>query len=179
MRSFLLVGSIQTLGGEQPNFLDLGSFLSDYIINDETADAFLDHQAEWNFFARSSAVFNTWWRAADLEQTDCILLDHPRLPPDDRPEEVTTLSSDMLVDALSGSFSSMSDLDDDDYIRIGGECLLITSGSNVSRGALGTDAEEHESGSPVYKFDRKFFIKHIGYSPMSLDWRITAEALPA
>ena len=41
LRSFLLIGSIQSMGGREPNFLDLGSFESDLITDNDTADEFM------------------------------------------------------------------------------------------------------------------------------------------
>ena len=164
-------------------FLDLGSFQSDFIIDNETAAEFMRHQAEWNFFPRSTVGFDTWWRAADLEHGDCILVDHPTLPPDDRPEEVATLSSGISASQTVVQMSSLSEFVVGDFLRIGSECLKYNGQSGGSsgileRGALGTDAETHTDGDPALKFNRKFFIKDMGYSPMSLDWRLTAEALP-
>ena len=178
MRSYLQIGSIQSLGGNNPNFLDLGAFLSDFIIDDTTADAFLDHQAEWHFFQRTSAIFNTWWYAAGLDQTDCILLDHPRLPPDDRPVQITTLSQNVGESAGSINVVSSAGLSTGDYLKIGSECLKLGNNLSVNRGQLGTNEETHLSGEAVYRIDRKFFVKHIGYSPASFDWRISAEAFP-
>ena len=183
LRSLLLIGSIQSMGGSEPNFLDLGSFQSDLIIDNDTADLFLEHQAEWNFFPRSTVIFDTWWRAADLQHADCILVDHPTLPPDDRPKEVATLSSDISDSQTIIQMSSLSEFVLGDFLRIGNECLQYNEELSVSsgvflRGSLGTEIDAHLNGDSVKKFYRKFFIKDMDYFPMSLDWRITAEAFP-
>ena len=105
------------------------------------------------------------------------------MPPDDRPEEVTTIDQDLTVSETVLDFADNDEASPDDYFRIGDECIKIvsteTSGEKViERGVLGTNAETHTDGDPALKFNRKFFIKGMDYSPMSLDWRLTAEALP-
>ena len=183
MKSYLLIGAHQTMGGQEPNFLDLGAFLSDYIVNDTTAEQFVNHQTEWHFLARTMAAFDTWWRASDLEQTDCILIDHPKLPPDDRPQEVTTLSQSVTNSSTTMRFASVAGLATGQYILIGKEIVRLGSSAgsntyNVHRQQLGTDRTAHTTGSSAKQFKRKFYIKHIGYRPMSLDWRLTTEAFP-
>ena len=84
MRSYVRLGeSLQSLGGEVVKVSDgsdVGSYKSHFITDDETAELFINHLADWHFVPKRIVRFIAGVRASDLQQGDCIVLEHPTLP---------------------------------------------------------------------------------------------------
>ena len=194
IRSQLRYKTTNPLGQELKDYTDIGGYTSDFIADDSTAVAFVDHLVTLRSQRRLQVEFGTWLNAVDVELGDTVWLDHPWLPVSRRPVQYTTLGA-----ALNDSATSVTVQDGDatlfrqvssgekDFIRVNYEVMevqtIVTSGSantiTVTRAQCGTQAAAHDDDTPVYHLNRvRFEVVGTQYDLDNVQIRIQAQETP-
>jgi hypothetical protein len=148
------------LGIRQDSSTEIAGYTSDWIQDDATAQAFVDHITDWRSQRRITVEFATFLNAVDVELGDFCWFDHAWLPPSKRPFSIGTLTSGINATVTTADSANNGLLQVGDHLLLGGvEVVKVTavtySGTDFqfTRANANTVAVAHSAGATIKRLD--------------------------
>ena len=192
--SQLAYKSVNALGGNrQRTFIDDGGYISQFIRDESTADAFQEHCLEWFSQPRDRITFSLMHDGILVQPGDFLFIDHPKFKASQRARQITETAEpvdavETEIDVTAGEAGLFRS---NDYIYIQEsnlsppELMQVTgidsanSRITVSRAQCGTKAQTFSTGANIYQLTQKFIV--LGVQEMNPDdtrIRIEAQIVP-
>jgi hypothetical protein len=180
-------------GNRQSSFLTDGGFVSDFIADDTTADALIEHAVEWFAEPRERARFALMHDAIKVQCGDVFYFDHPKLKTQHRSLAVTAMNG-----AINNSTTSLTVTTGEvgliragDYLYVQDtvtsepEVMLVdsidtgTDIATVQRGQCNTTATSHVDLLSIQRLTWKWIITGVReMTPTDTRILIEAERMP-
>ena len=161
----------QALGGnQQRSFLEDTGYISDFIVDDTTAENWRTHLVDWFAEPRKGVVFALFRDGCLLQRGDVFVMDHDRLDPSQKPTAISTTTealdnSETVWDVTAGS-AGLFRANDWLYVYTAGsanpECVKVASSDpasnniTVTRAQLNTKASAHDTAATLYHLKTKW-----------------------
>jgi len=192
--SQLAYKSVNALGGNrQRTFIDDGGYISQFIRDESTADAFKDHCLEWFSQPRDRITFSLMHDGIRVQPGDFLFIDHPKFKASQRARQITETAEavdavETEIDVTTGE-AGLLRVNDYIYLQESNssppELMQISavdsvnSRITVNRAQCGTKAQTFSSGANIYQLTQKFVV--LGVQEMTPDdtrIRIEAQIVP-
>jgi len=192
--SQLAYKAVNALGGNrQRTFIDDGGYISQFIRDESTADAFKDHCLEWFSQPRDRITFSLMHDGIRVQPGDFLFIDHPKFKASQRARQITETAEavdavETEIDVTTGE-AGLLRVNDYIYLQESNssppELMQISavdsvnSRITVNRAQCGTKAQTFSSGANIYQLTQKFVV--LGVQEMTPDdtrIRIEAQIVP-
>lgn len=158
-----------------------------FIQDDATAKAFVDLLVEYYTQTRSNVTFLTGYNAINVQAGDGIVIDHPLLPPSQRPSKIADLDGAIDDDDTDVTVSGATSAPDvGTYLRLRSgdvvEIVRVTGSTSttdwqIARGVADTDARAWADDVDVEQIPDVFQVLQTRYIPSRGQVEITAETI--
>lgn len=177
------------LGSPLDPMEDQGGYPSEFIADDDTADAFLDRMEEQRSQRLLMGEIATFMNAVDVELGDVGYLVHPWIPVKRQPVQLGALLGSVNSAATSWTLnaSTWGGADSwrvDDRILVDWEIVKVTAKDDaadtvtVSRAQANTLAAAHTAGAALYRITRKWEVTGHQWVPASAQFRLQVQEMP-
>lgn len=171
----------RSMGGDRPNFSELGSYNNAFIHTEATAKLWVNNVLDALAQPPLVSKLATYWKYALLNTGDTVLVDSPAFPDHARPGTIGTLTYNIpntagwkIIILTNASVANIGD-----YLLIDTEVMRIQAkmqnGFWVERGALQSRIAEHKAQTAVKLFTSKFQVKNKASNLNGLAWSLTVE----
>jgi hypothetical protein len=180
-------------GNRQSGFASDGGFVSDFIVDDDTADLLIEHAVEWFAQPRERARFALHHDAIAVQAGDVFMWDHPKLKTAHRALALTALLNSCTNVATvlditvgeAGLYRAGDYFYLQDYATSAPEVCLVDSVDTINdqltvqRAQLNTTASAHASLVSLNRLTWKWLVTGVREpSPSSTKKLIEAERMP-
>lgn len=190
LRSWMRYKTIAPLGGEYDPVANAGGWPSDFIVDDDTADLFLDYVERWFSQRRIVVELGTHLGALAVELGDTCYLRCPALPARRDAVLLGALGASLSSVATSLTCSTTGYLGNEafrlgDHLAIDGEVVLVAAEPadgvqtlTITRAQCNTVAAAHASGSRVYLLDQRWEVTGLLYDIQRAQIRVELMEMP-